>query len=175
MDEKIQKLKDAATNEEFADKIVRIINQLKIEDNQTAFFIVKTLFFEETTHHHVRYEIAKIVDNFYSQQFFNQVLSYFILKNFSDRISIIRALKSFAKAESVPSLIQFYKESATWPERLEVIDTLAAIPAPETIEFLSQIYNQQIHYQDNADETMIASIRERASSAMSKQLMRFND
>lgn len=172
---KLEKLKELASEARYGKQIVDIIYKLKGHDTQAAISLTKTIFFSTETHPEVRYALATLLGNVVSQQqVFNQVLSYFILKTFPDQRSLIRALKSFANPDAVPSLIQYYTTEASLEERLDIIETLAAIQTPEAVEFLSQIYNRQVHYEDELAPEDHHRIRERASSTLSRHLMRLD-
>lgn len=173
MIQNIEQIKEVAQKETFASEISVFISNLIAQDQEKALYVAKTLFFSPEIHPQVRYKIGTVLGRFKNPQIFNQILSHFILRNFPDRMALICALKSFANMESVPALKEYYRE-ASYREKLEIIDALAAVQTPETVEFLSQIYNQQIEYVVAPEEDELPVLRDRASSALSKNIMRFD-
>jgi len=173
MIDNLEQIKSVAQKDTFANEISIFIKNMLSQDMDKALHIAKSLFFSPETHPRVRYGIGELMGSFKNPQIFNQILSYFILKNFPDRMALICSLKSFANLESVPALEAYYKE-ASHRERLEIIDALAAVQSPDTIEFLSQIHNQQIEYLREPEPDELPEIRDRASSALSKNIMRFD-
>lgn len=166
-------IQQVASQESYAHEINVFLNNLWHKDTTQAFQIAKNLFFAPETHAKVRYRIAELLGKSNNQTLFNQLLSYLILRTFFDPIALIAALKSFANPTAVPSLVQYYRSYASFEECLEVIDAVASVQAPETIEFLSQVYNEQMAYATPFEPGQMQQIREQASAALSRQIMRF--
>ena len=169
-----EKLKSLAKDEAYSERIVQVTKELKSRNVEEAHTLIKILFFSPETHPVVRYALAPQLGQINNPQLFNQVLSYLILKASADTLSLIRALKYFARPEAIVTLIQSFQQDNFLPERLEILDALASIHTPETIEFLSQVYNNQINYEPVPEPKELQMLREHASSALSKCLMRFD-
>ena len=71
---------------------------------------------------------------------------------------------------AVTALAEYYREG-TYRECLEIIDAVANSQSPETVEFLSRIYNEQLEYAQNFDAAELLEIRQRASSALGKSIV----
>jgi len=168
----IEQIRETASKDKFIDEIRIFVDSLISQNKSKALFVVRTLFFAPETHPRVRYVIAERIGKVGSRQLFQQLLSYFILKKFPDTLSLIAALKSYADAEALPALSEYYPE-ANYRECLEIIDAVTLTQAPETVEFLSQIYNEQIQYQQSFEPQELENLRQRASAAMGKNIMRF--
>lgn len=169
----IEQIRELASKDQYLNEIKAFIDNLISHDKLKALQLARTLFFAPETHPRVRYVIAERLGKVGSHQLFQQLLSYFILKKFPDTLSLLAALKSYADAEALPALSAYYPEG-NYRECLEIIDTLAHTQAPETVELLSQIYNEQIDYQQTFEAQELENIRQRASVAMGKQIMRFD-
>lgn len=169
----IEQLRELASKDQYIHEIKGFIDNLVSHDKSKALQIARTLFFAPETHPRVRYVIAERLGKVGSRQLFQQLLSYFILRKFPDTLSLLAALKSYADAEALPALSEYYP-GGSYRECLEIIDTLAQTQAPETVELLSQIYNEQIVYQQAFERDELENLRQRASAAMGKQMMRFD-
>lgn len=170
----LEQIQQVACQAAYASEIKVFLKNLWHKDSQQALHIAKTLFFAEETHPQVRYQVANTLGKSNNQTLFNQLLSYLILRNFFDPLALIAALKGFANPTAVASLVQHYRSYATFEECLEIIDAVAAVQSPETIEFLSQVYNHQLVPSSPLQPTDMKQIRECASSALSRQLMRLD-
>ncbi len=169
----IERIREVASKDNYVGEIRQFIDNLIQQDRNKALYLVKTLFFAPETHPRVRYVVAERLGKLGSKQVFQQLLSYFILKKFPDTLSLIAALRSFADPEAVPALAEYYRE-ASYKECLDIIDAVAGTQAPETVEFLSQIYNEQVEYVQKFEASEMLEIRQRASSALGKSIMRFD-
>ena len=67
-----------------------------------------------------------------------------------------------------------YYPEASFRECLEIIDALSTSQSPDSLEFLSRVYNEQMEYQQNFDAQELEEIRQRATLAMGKGIMRFD-
>ncbi|HEY9841114.1 MAG: hypothetical protein ACAI44_39640 [Candidatus Sericytochromatia bacterium] len=167
------RIREVAAKDTYINEIKVFLDNLSIQDRSKALYLAKNLFFAPETHPRVRYVIAEKLGKLGPRQLFQQLLSYFILKKFPDTLSLIAALRSFADAEAVPALAEYYCE-ANYRECLEIIDAVAMSQSPETVEFLSRIYNEQIAYARALEPAELLEIRQRASSALGKSIMRFD-
>jgi hypothetical protein len=173
MAEHFEQIQLAAQKDGQIEDIVDFIDHLIQHNKQNALYILKKLFFAPETHPRVRYTLAGRLGALAPYQVFQQLLSYFILHKFPDTLALIAALRSFDRPDILPALMDYYPQ-ATYREQLEIIEALAQISAPETVEFLSQIFNEQIQYRQEVSSEHIYEIRQRASSALSKKIMRFD-
>jgi hypothetical protein len=173
MIDNLDKIKEVAQKDLFINEIAVFVENLIAQDKVKALYLLKNLFFAPEIHPRVRYMLAQHLGKIGPIQLFQQLLSYFILNKFPDTLSLIAALRSFGHIDAVPALMDYYP-NASFREQLEIIDSLAHIAAPETVEFLSQIYNEQIDYAHTLDASERNEIRHRASSALSKKIMRFD-
>jgi len=173
MIDNLDKIKEVAQKDAFINEISVFVDNLIDQDKVKALYLLKNLFFAPEIHPRVRYMLAQRIGKIGPLQLFQQLLSYFILNKFPDTLSVIAALRSFGNADAVPALIDYYPQ-ANYREQLEIIETLAHVSAPETIEFLSQIYNEQVAYAHPPDKKELDEIRHKASSALSKKIMRFD-
>lgn len=172
MIDNLDQIREVAQKDTFLEQIRIFVDQLIQQDKIKALYLLKQLFFAPEIHPRVRFMLAQRLGQIGPHQLFQQLLSYYILRKFPDTLSLIAALRSFNRAEAVPALIDHYPE-ATYREQLEIIETLAQVSAPETIEFLSRIFNEQVNYQHPLDTEQYEEIRQRASSALSRKIMRF--
>lgn len=173
MIDNLDKIKEVAQKDAFINEIAVFVDNLIEQDKVKALYLLKNLFFAPEIHPRVRYMLAQRIGKIGPVQLFQQLLSYFILNKFPDTLSVIAALRSFGHPDAVPALIDYYPQ-ANYREQLEIIETLAHVSAPETIEFLSLIYNEQVTYARPPEKAELDEIRHRASSAMSKKIMRFD-
>lgn len=173
MVEHFDQIRTAAQKDAQIEEVVNFIDYLTQNNKQNALYLLKKLFFAPETHPRVRYVLAGRLGKLAPYQLFQQLLSYFILHKFPDTVALIAALRSFNRSDALPALIDYYPQ-ATYREQLEIIDTLAQISAPETVEFLSRIFNEQIQYQAEIPAEHQHELRQRASSALSKKIMRFD-
>lgn len=171
MVEGIDQIRAVAQRDTSLEQIRIFVDQLIQQDKVKALSVVKQLFFAPETHPQVRFMLAQRLGQIAPHQLFQQLLSYYILRKFPDTLSLIAALRSFKHAEAIPALIDHYPE-ATYREQLEIIEALAQISAPQTVEFLSRIFNNQINYQQSLSTEQLEEIRQRASSALSRKIMR---
>jgi hypothetical protein len=169
----LDKIRQVAEKDGYAKEIGTFIDSLSSQDVSKALYVARTLFFAPETHPRVRYTIGERLGKLGNHQLFTQILSYFILQSFPDRMALISSLRSFGNREAIPALIEYYP-LASYRECLEIIEALATIQAPEAVEFLSSIYNEQVNYRDSYSPKEIETIRERSSSALSRTLMRFD-
>lgn len=137
----LQTLEQAVQSEEFKHRVGMLFQKLRQQNHQDVQQLVTRVFFHPQTHPEVRYTMAKELSRFRNYQFFYQTLSAFIL-GFSDQRSLIRALHSFANPESVPALMDYYRNHANWEEKIEIVDALGAIDSMESLAFLSKVYNE---------------------------------
>lgn len=168
-----ERIREVAAKDTFVNEIKVFLDNLTAQDRSKALYVAKNLFFAPETHPRVRYVIAERLGKLGPRQLFQQLLSYFILKKFPDTLSLIAALRSFADPEAVPALAEYYKD-ATYKECLEIISAVANSQSPETVEFLSSIYNEQVEYTLKLLPAELLEIRQRASSALGKSIMRFD-
>lgn len=168
-----ERIREVAAKDSFVNEIKVFLDNLAAQDRSKALYVAKNLFFAPETHPRVRYVIAERLGKLGPRQLFQQLLSYFILKKFPDTLSLIAALRSFADPEAVPALAEYYKD-ATYKECLEIISAVANSQSPETVEFLSSIYNEQVEYALKLLPAELLEIRQRASSALGKSIMRFD-
>lgn len=168
-----ERLREVAAKDTYISEIKTFLDNLAAQDRSKALYVAKNLFFAPETHPRVRYVIAERLGKLGPRQLFQQLLSYFILKKFPDTLSLIAALRSFADAEAVPALAEYYRE-ASFRECLEIIGAVANSQSPETVEFLSSIYNEQVQYVQPLKPEELLEIRQRASSALGKSIMRFD-
>ncbi len=169
----LDRLREVAAKDAYVNEIRVFLDNLTNQDRSKALYVAKTLFFAPETHPRVRYAIAGRLGKLGPRQLFQQLLSYFILKKFPDTLSLIEALRGFADPEAVPALAEYYQEG-TYRECLVIIDAVAQSQSPETVEFLSRVYNEQVDYIQKMDESEMLEIRQRASSALGKSIMRFD-
>jgi hypothetical protein len=169
----LERIREVATKDSYVNEIKVFLENLSTQDRSKALYLAKTLFFAPETHPRVRYVVAERLGKLGPKQLFQQMLSYFILKKFPDTLSLIAALRAFADPEAVPALAEYYRE-ASYRECLDIIDAVGSTQAPETVEFLSRIYNEQIDYVQSFDAVELLEIRQRASSALGKSIMRFD-
>lgn len=169
----IDHIREVASRDQYITEIKVFTDSLMAQDKAKALFLIKTLFFAPETHPKVRYVIAERMGKVGQKQMFQQLLSYFILRKFPDTVSLIAALKSFGDPEAAPALMAYYPE-ASFRECLEIIDALSTSQSPDSLEFLSQIYNEQMEYQQSFDRQEMEEIRQQATLAMGKGIMRFD-
>ncbi len=169
----IDNIREVASKDQYITEIKVFTDSLIGQDKAKALFLVKTLFFAPETHPKVRYIIAERMGKVGQKQLFQQLLSYFILRKFPDTVSLIAALKSFGDPESAPALIAYYPQ-ATFNESLEIIDALSTSQSPESLEFLSGVYNEQVEQNPEFSRSEIEEIRQQATLAMGKGMMRFD-
>ena len=169
----LEQIREVASKDQFLNEIKVFLDNLAQQDKSKALYVVKNLFFAPETHPRVRYMIADRLGRLGSRQLFQQLLSYFILRKFPDTLALITALRAFGDPEAVPALSEYYP-NATYRECMEIMEAIANSRSPETMEFLSQIYNQQISYAQNFDANEHEEIRQRASALMGKSMMRFD-
>lgn len=173
MIEHFEQIRVAAQKEAQIDEITSFLDYLTLHNKQNALYVLKKLFFSPETHPRVRYMLAGRLGGLAPYELFQQLLSYFILHKFPDTLALIAALRGFRRSDVLPALIDYYPR-ASYREHLEIIETLAQISAPETVEFLSRIFNEQIQYSLELLPEQLYEIRQRASSALSKKIMRFD-
>lgn len=169
----LDRIREVAAKDAYVNEIRVFLENLATQDKAKALYVAKALFFAPETHPRVRYAIAEKMGKLGPRQLFQQLLSYFILKKFPDTLALLAALRSFADPEAVPALAEYYREGS-YRECLEIIDAVANSQSPETVEFLSRIYNEQIEYAQSFDASELLEIRNRASSALGKSIMRFD-
>lgn len=169
----LDRIREVASKDSFVNEIKVFLDNLALQDRAKALYVAKNLFFAPETHPRVRHQIASRLGKLGPRQLFQQLLSYFILKKFPDTLSLIAALASFSDAEALPALAEYYPHG-TYRECLEIIDAVAITAAPETVELLSRIYNEQVEYTYKLDAAELQEIRQRASSALGKNIMRFD-
>jgi len=160
----------SATLAEKKDEVVAQIKQLFLEDREIAINMLTEIAFSPDTDNSIRRELAPMIGNTKSPQLFNMVLSHFILKTFNDPVFLIRAIGAFRNPKAIRSLIDFYTES-DWEAREEIIKALSGIPVPETFEFFSQIFNDEIELKGEVDVAYQAKLKQKASAALSKQII----
>lgn len=168
----LDRIREIAAKDTYVSEIRAFLDNLATQDRSKALYVAKTLFFAPETHPRVRHSVASRLGKLGPKQLFQQLLSYFILKKFPDTLSLIAALRSFGDPEAVPALAEYYREG-TYRECLEIIDAVAMSQSPETVEFLSRVYNEQVEYTQKLDPDEMLEIRQRASSALGKSIMRF--
>lgn len=169
----IERILEVASKDQFVNEIKVFLDNLATQDRAKALYVAKTLFFAPETHPRVRYVVAERLGKLGPKTLFQQLLSYFILKKFPDTLSLIAALRSYGDPDAVPALSEYYVHGSV-RECLDIIDAVAASRSPETVEFLSKIYNEQIEYTQPMDAEERERIRQRASSAMGKNILRFD-
>lgn len=169
----IDNIREVASRDQYITEIKVFTDSLMAQDKTKALYLIKTLFFAPETHPRVRYVIAERMGKVGQKQMFQQLLSYFILRKFPDTVALIAAIKSFGDPESAPALMAYYPE-ASYRECLEIIDALSTSQSPDSLEFLSRIYNEQMEYQQSFDREEMEAIRQRATLAMGKGIMRFD-
>ncbi|PIQ27584.1 hypothetical protein COW36_16385 [bacterium (Candidatus Blackallbacteria) CG17_big_fil_post_rev_8_21_14_2_50_48_46] len=173
MIDNLDQIREVAQKDTFINEITVFVDNLIAQDKTKALYLLKQLFFAPEIHPRVRYMLAQRLGKMGPIQLFQQLLSYFILRKFPDTLSLISALRSFNQPEAVPALVDYYPH-ASYREQLEIIETLAQVSAPETVEFLSQIFNDQIEYANALEPEQREEIRQNASSALSRKIMRFD-
>ncbi|PKL77556.1 MAG: hypothetical protein CVV27_05135 [Candidatus Melainabacteria bacterium HGW-Melainabacteria-1] len=169
----LDRIREVAAKDAYVGEIRVFLENLSIQDRSKALYLAKALFFAPETHPKVRYVIGERLGKLGPRQLFQQLLSYFILKKFPDTLSLIAALRSFADPDAVPALSEYYREGS-YRECLEIITAVAHTQSPETVEFLSRIYNEQVDYLQPLSPQELVEIRQRASSALGKSIMRFD-
>lgn len=169
----LEQIREVASKDQYLNEIKIFLDNLAQQDKSKALYLIKNLFFAPETHPRIRYMIADKMGRLGSRQLFQQLLSYFILRKFPDTLSLITALRSFGDPDAVPALSEYYPQ-ANYRECLEIMEAIANSRSPETMEFLSQIYNQQISYTQDFEAHEQEEIRQRASALMGKSMMRFD-
>lgn len=168
----IEQIRSVASKDQFMNEIKVFIENLITQDKSKALYLVRTLFFAPETHPRVRHMIAQYLGKLGQKQLFQQLLSYFILRKFPDNLSLLAAIGSFKDPEAMPALVEYYTQG-NFRECREILRIATQVRAPETVEFLSQIYNEQIEYKDAFDAQELQELRQLASEAMGKNIMRF--
>lgn len=166
----LQTLAQAVQNEEFKHQVGMLFQKFKQQNSRDVQQMITRIFFQPQTHPEVRYAMARELARFRNYQFFYQTLSAFIL-GFSDQRSLIRALHSFANPESVPALMDYYRNSASWEEKIEIVDALGDIESMESLAFLSKVYNE-LH--ENADQAgppeQVAQLQTHLAEALARKM-----
>lgn len=169
----LDRIREVASKDQFIEEIRVFLDNLATQSKSKALHVARNLFFAPETHPRVRYMIAERLGKLGSKQLFQQLLSYFILHKFPDTLSLIAAIRSFADPEALPALADYFTQ-ANYRECLEIIEAIARTRAPETVELLSKIYNEQIEYAFEASPEELEALRQKASAAMGKNIMRFD-
>jgi len=166
----LQELEKAVQNPEFRHRVGMLFQSLQAQDSRGMQQIMTRLFFHPKTHPEVRYTMARELARFRNYQFFYQTLSSFIL-GFHDQRSLIRALHSFANPESVPAMIEYYRNQASWEEKLEIVDALGDIESMESLAFLSKIYNDLYeHGMPEQLDQQIVELQQRLATALARKM-----
>ena len=173
MIDNIDQIRNVASKDQFIQEISVFVDNLIAQNKQKALHVIRTLFFAPETHPRVRYMIAERMGKVAPKQLFQQLLSYFILRKFPDLLSLLAAIKSFKDPEAMAALTAYYPEG-NYKECREILQIAALAPAPETVEFLSQIYNEQLEYSQELTLQEREELRHMASAAMGKSIMRFD-
>ena len=82
---------------------------------------------------------------------------------------MIRALRSFANPEAVPTLIQYYRNGATPEEKIEVVQALGAIDVLESLTFLSRVYNEVC--EAGLQDTHTLLLQQSLASALAQKML----
>jgi len=156
--EDLEDLESDVQKSDFASQVGTLFQRLQSEKTEEVQSLISRLFFHPKTHPDVRYAMARELEKFENYQFFYQTLSSFIL-GFKDQRSLIRALRSFANPEAVPSLIEYYrKPQATLSEKIEIVGALGQVESVESLMFLSRVYNElfdQLNTSENLDPQLL--------------------
>ncbi|MGV3527036.1 MAG: HEAT repeat domain-containing protein [Candidatus Sericytochromatia bacterium] len=166
----VQELEQAVRQADFQHRVGQLFQKLQSQDTREVQRLITRLFFQPETHPDVRYAMARELARFRNYQFFFQTLSSFIL-GAQDRRSLIRALHSFANPEAVPALIDYYRNGASWDEKLEIIDALGDIDSMESLAFLSHIYNDLYERRAGVEVPPEAEVlQQRLADALARKL-----
>lgn len=169
----LDRIREVASKDQFVNEIKVFLANLATQDKNKALYVARSLFFAPETHPRVRYMVAETLGKLGQKQLFQQLLSHFILRKFPDTRALIAALRSFSDPEALPALADYYTQ-AQYRECLEIIEAVAKIQAPETVELLSKIYNEQIKYAFEPSPEELDTMRQKASQAMGKNIMHFD-
>lgn len=164
----LEELEEAVSHAEYKDRVGMIFQRFQEYDPKEVQQLVTRLFFNPQTHPEVRYAMARELERFKNYQFFYQALSAFTL-GWRDQRSLIRALRSFANPEAVPTLIQYYRNGATPEEKIEVVQALGAIDVLESLTFLSRVYNEVC--EAGLQDTHTLLLQQSLASALAQKML----
>ena len=105
--------------------------------------VLREIMFDADAGREARLAAAAALGKLNNQNDFNVVLSAFILNKTDDPLVLIKALGEFGNTAAVTALISAYA-AAAWPTRLAIVEALARLGDPETLNFFSELFNDTI-------------------------------
>lgn len=146
--------------------VLDAINYLVEKNLEEVFTVIKDIFFHPLTNHEIRMEIGKIIAGTKNQQIYNLLVSYLILRNFSDLASVVSTLGEYKNPEISNILVREYP-TCNFETQLEIITALGKIQSVKSIEFFSKVFNGEIR-SANLTSDQMQQLKNRAGDALQK-------
>jgi hypothetical protein len=144
--------------------VMDAINYLVEKNLEEVFTVLKDIFFHPLTNREIRMEIGKIIAATKNQQVYNLLISYLILRNFSDLGSVVYTLGEYKNPEIYDILVREYN-SCNFETQLEIITAISKIQSVKAIEFFSKVFNGEIPSANLTNEQM-QQLKTRAGDAL---------
>lgn len=169
MFEKSLELLDASQNDKNIKDVMDAISYLVSKNLEESFPLLKEMFFHPLTSHKIRLEIGKIIASTKNKQVYNLLVSYLILRNFSDISAVIYTLGEYGDKDVYNLLLREFP-TCNFDAKIQVVSAIEKIKSPESLEFFSRIYNGDFE-KEYLNPEQLQKLKERAGSALQNQVI----
>jgi hypothetical protein len=169
MFEKSLELIEASKSDKNIKDVMDAVSYLVSKNLEESFPLLKEIFFHPLTAHKIRLEIGKIIASTKNKQVYNLLVSYLILRNFSDLSAVIYTLGEYGNKEVYSFLVREFP-TCNFDAKLQVVSAIEKIKSPESLEFFSKIYNGDFQ-KEYLNPEQLQKLKERAGSALQNQVI----